>query len=109
MHELGIAQEIVSIVSQKVEGKSVKRLTLEIGKLTAILPDALQFAFEVCTEGTPLEGAKLEIIELAARAQCMECGNELELDRPFGRCECGNTFLQWLSGEELKIKELELA
>ncbi len=108
MHELGITQEIVSIASKRVEGAKVKRIVLEIGKLTAVLPDALRFCFELVSEGTPLEGAELEIRELPGRAQCLECGNELLLDRPFGRCECGNTFMKWLSGEELKIKELEL-
>ena len=30
------------------------------------------------------------------------------LERPFGRCACGATDLEWLSGEELKIKEFEV-
>lgn len=108
MHELGIAQEVVSLASKRAEGGKVKKVVLEVGKLAAVLPDALHFCFGLCTEGTALEGAELEIREIPGLAQCLECGNELTLEKPFGRCECGNTFLKWLSGEELKIKYLEL-
>ena len=31
------------------------------------------------------------------------------LDRPLGRCGCGSTDLEWLSGEQLTIKEVEVA
>ena len=32
----------------------------------------------------------------------------VELERPYGRCACGGDDLEWLSGEELRIKELEV-
>ena len=51
----------------------------------------------------------LEIIETPGRARCRACGAGLTLDRPFGRCACGGSDLEWLSGEELKIKEMEVA
>jgi hydrogenase nickel incorporation protein HypA/HybF len=65
MHELGIVQEVVEIVSEKSGGASVTRLVLEIGRLTAVLPDAIRFCFELATEDTPLAGARLEIVETA--------------------------------------------
>lgn len=108
MHELGIAQEIVEIVAKRASGARVTRVTLEIGKLAAVLPDAVQFCFELCVEGTLLEGASLDIIETPGLARCRECGAEVCLERPFGRCECGGTDLEWLSGEELKIKNFEV-
>ena len=54
MHELGITQEIIDIASAKADGARVRRLVIEIGKLSAVLPDAVRFAFEICREGTPL-------------------------------------------------------
>jgi hydrogenase nickel incorporation protein HypA/HybF len=109
MHELGLTQEIVALVRERTAGAKVNRVVLEVGKLAAVLPDALLFCFDLCTEGTELEGATLEIRELPGRARCLECGTELTLDKPFGQCSCGNTFLEWLSGEELRITELEVA
>ena len=108
MHELGITQEIIALVSEHSRGRKVTCVVLEIGKLSAILPDAVRFCFDLCSEGTAAEGARLEIIEIPGRARCRACAGEVELDRPFGRCACGGTDLEWLSGEELRIKELEV-
>src|SRR3954462_1043868 len=109
MHELGIAQEIVALVSEHAHGARVTRVVLEIGKLAAILPDAVRFCFDLCAEGTVVEGADLVIIETPGLARCRACGGDVRLDRPFGRCECGSTDLEWRSGEELKIQEFEVA
>ena len=89
-------------------GGKVTRIVLEIGKLSLVLPDALRFCFDLCCEGTVAEGASLEIIEIPGRARCLTCGAGVTLERAFGRCECGNTDLEWLSGEELRVKEIEV-
>ena len=109
MHELAITQEVVALVSERVAGARVSRVVLEIGRLSAVLPDAVRFCFDLCAEGTPLAGAALEVIETAGRARCRQCGDDVMLVRAFGQCACGGTDLEWLSGEELKIKEVELA
>jgi hydrogenase nickel incorporation protein HypA/HybF len=108
MHELGITQEIIDIVTQQSRGAKVTRVVLHIGKLSAVLPDAVRFCFDLCSEGTVAEGAHLEIIETAGRARCRQCAAEVELLMPFGRCRCGSSDLDWLSGEELKIQEMEV-
>lgn len=108
MHELGITQEIVDIVSLRADGARVSRVVLRVGKLTAILPDAVRFCFDVCTEGTTVEGARLDIVEVPARARCTQCAAEHEFERPFGRCNCGCSIMDWLSGDELVIQEMEL-
>jgi hydrogenase nickel incorporation protein HypA/HybF len=108
MHELGITQEIIEIAAAKAEGARVRRLVVEIGKLSAVLPDAVRFCFEVCREGTPLAEAELEIREPPGRGRCRQCGADVILERPFGRCACGNTDLEWLSGDQLRIMEMEV-
>ncbi len=107
MHELGITQNIVAIAAEYANGQPVKRVTLEVGKLTAILPDAIRFCFDVCCQGTVLAGARLEIIEKPGLATCQQCGATVPLDYPFGVCDCGCQQLQIIQGEELSIKELE--
>lgn len=108
MHELGITQNIVSIVNEYAKGQKVRRVLLEIGKLSAIMPDAVKFCFDVCSQGTVLENAKLEIIETPGLAVCCQCGTEIILEKPFGTCNCGSTKLDLIAGEELKIKEIEV-
>jgi hydrogenase nickel incorporation protein HypA/HybF len=108
MHELGITEEVVSLVSERAGAARVRRVVLEIGKLTAVLPDAVRFCFDLCCEGTPLEGASLEIIETPGRARCRTCDAEVNLDQPLGVCPCGGIDLEWLSGMELKVREIEV-
>lgn len=107
MHELGITQNIVAIAAEYANGQPVKRVTLEVGQLTAVMPDAIRFCFDVCCQGTVLDGARLDIIEKSGLALCKRCGNQVELELPFGICDCGCQDLQIIQGEELAIKELE--
>lgn len=108
MHELGITRNIVSIVSERAKTSKVRRVRLEIGKLSAVMADALLFCFDVVAKGTVLEGAVLEIIEMPGRAVCRDCGGEVELDSLFSPCACGSRNLDRTGGDELNIKDMEL-
>ncbi len=108
MHELGITRNIVAIVSEQAGNRQVNRILLEIGKLSAIMPDAIRFCFDVCSKNTPLEHATLQIDEVPGRARCQDCGNEFEINQLFGRCHCGSSQIQCIAGEEMKIKEMEV-
>ena len=108
MHEMGITRNIVAIVTDHAGDKKVRRVRLEVGKLSSVMPQALLFCFDVVAKGTPLEGAELEIIEIAGKAQCSDCKAVMELKSLVGVCSCGSHNLVHLSGEELNIKEMEL-
>lgn len=108
MHELSITRSIVEVCGKRAAGARVGRVTVEIGRLTCIVPDALRFCYDVCAEGTSLEASMLEIIEVPGRARCRACGDETALDDLLTPCGCGSYDLQYLAGEELKIKEMEL-
>ena len=108
MHELGITQNIIAIVSENAQNKKVQRVLLEIGKLSAIMPDAIKFCFDICAKGTIVEGAILEILEIPGMARCRRCGATLYVDKLFGICECGSLELDLITGQELNIKEIEV-
>ena len=107
MHEMGITQNVVSIVSEKAGDSKVSKVVLEIGKLSAVMPEAIRFCFDVCTKNTVLDGAELEIREIDGLALCQACGQEIKLNILAGRCECGSRDLRCVAGEELNIKEME--
>ena len=109
MHELSIANGIVEVCAERAMGAKVLRVTLEIGKLSAVMPDALRFCFDVCAQDTLVEGAALEIVETPGRALCRDCGGEVALGSFFGCCPCGSTNLRVIAGEELKLREMEIA
>jgi hydrogenase nickel incorporation protein HypA/HybF len=64
MHELGLALEIVEIVTRRAAGAKVRRVVVEVGALAAVLPDALAFSFQLASDGTSAAGAELSIVEL---------------------------------------------
>jgi len=109
MHELGIAHEVLDIVTESSGGARVRRIVLEVGRLTAVMPEALQFCFEVASRETVAEGAELQILEPRARARCRACGSEALLESAWDGCRCGSMDLEWLSGSELRVCEMEMA
>ena len=109
MHELSIAQSIVEMVGERACDARVHKLTLVIGRLSGVMPDALRFCFDVCSEGTVLEGAILEIIEPSGRGRCPDCGREQEITSLFDTCVCGAAGLDCIAGDELRIKQMEMA
>ncbi len=108
MHELGITENIMEIVLQHAQGRRINQITLEIGQLTAILPDSIEFCFEACRQDTPLAATTLKIIEVPGVARCRQCQAEFAIAQPFGICECGSIDLEFIQGQELQIKELEM-
>jgi hydrogenase nickel incorporation protein HypA/HybF len=108
MHELGIARNIVGIVSEAAGGRPVTRVTLEVGALSGVLAEAIAFCFDVAAEGTPVEGAALNIIRVEGRALCRSCGAEFATPALYTPCPCGSRQSVRLTGEELRIKTMEL-
>ena len=83
-------------------------MTVEVGQLAAVLPDALRFCFGVCAQGTVLEGAELEIVEIPGQAICDACGGSVGLSTPYGACACGG-YLRIVGARELRVREMEIA
>ena len=109
MHELSITQNIVGIVAQHARGRAVERVRLQIGKLSGIEVEAVRFCFDICAQGTPVEGAELVIEEIEGAAHCETCDREVGVDAPIARCGCGRGGrLRLVRGEELLVKSMEV-
>ena len=109
MHELSITRNIVAIVQDRAAGRSIRSVRLQIGRLSGIEIQAVRFCFDICTAGTALEGAVLEIDEVAGRGTCEECGEGVELERFVLRCPCERRApVKIVEGEELLIKSMEV-
>jgi hydrogenase nickel incorporation protein HypA/HybF len=108
MHELTITRSIIAAVLEHVGPSQVSRVVIEIGVLTGLAPHAVRFCFDVCGKDTSLAGAELEIIEVEGRVRCADCGGEGAFEGPIARCRCGSLNVDFLSGRELKIREVEV-
>ena len=109
MHELSIAESVVQIASRHANGRRVTRVWLKVGHLRQVVPTALAFSFELVAEGTPVEGAELELENVPAAGLCSNCGAKSQLGNFPLKCgACGGFDLELLSGEELFVESLEL-
>jgi hydrogenase nickel incorporation protein HypA/HybF len=109
MHELSIGRSIVAIVDERAAGRQVRRVRLEVGRLSGLAPEALRFCFEICARGTAAEGATLDIVDVDGLGRCAACGAEHRLEIPLGRCpSCRAPSLAIVAGEELKIRDMEV-
>jgi hydrogenase nickel incorporation protein HypA/HybF len=109
MHELAIMASVVDAVLERLPGRQIASVTLEVGRVSGIEPDALRFCFELVTSGTGLEGAELEIMEPSARAQCRSCGTEFEVSSRILLCECGSADVRLDGGDQLAIRSVRMA
>lgn len=109
MHEMALAEGILQIVLDAAEDQKVRRVRLQVGRLQMVVPDSLQFSFELVAEGTSAAGATLEMEETPARLRCGQCGAESELDLPPFICRhCGASDIEVISGDEVMVDAVEL-
>ncbi|OLZ63027.1 hydrogenase maturation nickel metallochaperone HypA [Streptomyces sp. IMTB 2501] len=112
MHELSIATAIVEQAEEIARADGTDRVTavtVRVGELAGVVPDALRFAFEVARDGTALAGARLVVEQVAARAWCGGCAEEFAVGMPpFFWCPtCDRPSQELRSGRELEISGLE--
>lgn len=109
MHELSLVQGVVEICEQHSGGRRVLEVTLEIGALSGVVPEALEFCFEAATKDTLLDGAKLIIDRVPATGYCAACGVVSTMETYFDPCPCcGAPVLDLRSGDEMRVKDLEV-
>jgi hydrogenase nickel incorporation protein HypA/HybF len=112
MHEMSLAESVLNIIEDAARnGKfdRVNAVTLEIGALSAVEPDAMRFCFEAVANGTLAQGAKLEIIELPGQGFCRDCNRTVILAERYGLCpECNGTRIEITGGETMRVKEISV-
>lgn len=108
MHELAITQNIVEGIVERTGQARVLSLQLEVGRLSGVVPEAIRFCFDLVAEGTPMEGARLDIDEPEGRARCSSCGAEFSPQGWVVLCDCGSSDAELLCGTGLRIRSVEV-
>ncbi|UXA10283.1 hydrogenase maturation nickel metallochaperone HypA [Mycobacterium sp. SMC-8] len=109
MHEMAITQSVVDAVCEHAAGRRVHGVTLEVGALCALVPDSMQFCFELATEGTVAEGAQLDIDVRPGTAHCRACGADFALADFFLLCPCGSADVEVTAGQDIRIRSMEVS
>jgi hydrogenase nickel incorporation protein HypA/HybF len=109
LHELSVAAAIVDAAVRHGGGRRVVKVEVKVGRLRQVVPSALEFAFVLVAQGTPVEDAVLEVEQVPARIACRRCGAVEELeDLPFACPACGSPEVDVVAGDELSVEALEL-
>ncbi|HVO91071.1 MAG TPA: hydrogenase maturation nickel metallochaperone HypA [Casimicrobiaceae bacterium] len=112
MHEVALAQsmaEIVEETARRHNAHRVRLVRLELGALSHVAPEALRFCFDAAVRGTLADSARLEIVTTPGRAWCMPCSASVALPALGEPCPmCGSYQLGVVSGEEMRVKDIEV-
>jgi hydrogenase nickel incorporation protein HypA/HybF len=113
MHELSIAMSIVEGAAEEALRHGADKVAAvypRLGLLSGVVPEALQFSYDLACEGTPLEGSRLEIEEIEPTINCLHCRGEraVESIKSLRCAECGTLSFEVIKGRELVIVGLEL-
>ena len=115
MHEFGLVISMIDLAEEaaRKDGASrIEAIHVEIGALSGVVPEALEFAFGGAREGTMAAHARLEVTYLAAIAYCATCQSEFELDNRYGiaMCpSCDTPSADLRQGREMHVSHLEVA
>lgn len=113
MHEMSLAEGVMGVVEDALRMQPpamVRRVRLEMGQVAAVERESLRFSFDVVKRGTAADAALLEIIDVPGAAWCMQCCGSVPLAQRGDGCPvCGSHQLQVTGGEELRVKDIELA
>jgi hydrogenase nickel incorporation protein HypA/HybF len=112
MHEMSLAEGILQLVedtARREQATSVKSVVLEIGRLSAVEPEALKFCFAAVTRGSIAQEARLDVIDVPGVGYCLACRATVMMEALYGACpKCGSYQLQATGGTEMRVKEIEI-
>jgi hydrogenase nickel incorporation protein HypA/HybF len=110
VHELSICKSISDIVGRHAAGRTVETVHVRIGKLRQIVPETLVYCWSLVSEGTALDGSKLEVESIPATIRCTLCEHTQVLtEAAFACASCDGRKVEIVAGEEFLITSLELA
>lgn len=113
MHELSVATAIVEQVHEAAIAHGATRVgevTVAVGRLCGVVPDALAFNFDLAAATTLLEGARLQIEARPVVVHCDVGDHLLTLDGVDLWCDthcCTTPDVR--SGRELQVVSFEIA
>lgn len=112
MHEVTVTENILEITlrhAKEVKATRVTDIFLVIGDLSTIIDDSVQFYWDIISEGTMAEGARLHFERKKAQLRCLECGNVYEAPDQMSPCtKCGSVLISVEEGEEFYLASIDV-
>ena len=111
MHELSIVEGILEAVIPEVEKYNVNKvlsIKRRIGELSGVVPECINYYFDIASRDTVAEGAKIVIEKVPVTIKCPDCGYDGVIKIGHFKCpECGGTGFKIISGKEYYVDSVE--
>jgi len=122
VHEFSAACSIVDTALAAAKSNNATKVTVvnvEVGEFTFLLPEQLEFNFEIASKNTILEGAELRLKKVKGELKCNECGfqGESKVDTsippqiaafaPMKCPKCGSSSTELVGGTDFIITNIE--
>ena len=113
MHELAITERIAEVAIRHAEENNATRITdlyLVLGYLSSVVDDSVQFYWDIVTENTLCEGAKLHFRRVPAKLRCQNCDHTYKLsDGQLSACpQCESMDVQIIQGKEFRLESIDI-
>jgi hydrogenase nickel incorporation protein HypA/HybF len=108
VHELSITQSILDQAlaeAKKHNAKKIKKIKLQIGAGTAIVPDCIHFYFDELKKNTIAQNSVLDIETIPVKLRCPKCKKEYKDLEITCNCKKG---VEIVSGQEMMIEYIDV-
>lgn len=121
MHEISVMASIIECLLKELEGRNIEKVeavNLRVGEMTFLGHEQLEFAFDIMTKDTVLEGSKLIIETEEIEVLCNACGyrggieyaekNESHFILPILHCPVCGGAVQVLRGRSCTVTSIQV-
>jgi hydrogenase nickel incorporation protein HypA/HybF len=112
MHELSVTQSLLEIALRHADEAGAQRivqLNVVIGELASIVDDSVQFYWDIVSQDTIAEGARLHFERTPGVLRCTVCSHTFPLNGKSYACPaCGETQVVAVGGDEFRLDSIEV-
>jgi hydrogenase nickel incorporation protein HypA/HybF len=112
MHESSITESLLSLALSKAaeaKAKKITRINLVVGELAGVVPECVQFYFEIISKDTLADGAALCFERKPTRIRCRKCEKEFTpLNHDWACPDCHELSMEIVSGRECYMESIEV-
>jgi hydrogenase nickel incorporation protein HypA/HybF len=112
MHELAITEQILNLAlhhAKEANARQVTDLHLQIGALSTIIDDSVQFYWDIISKDSLCQGATLHFQRTPAQFHCHTCNQDYTLANELTACpHCDGIQVQIISGQEFQLMAIDV-
>jgi hydrogenase nickel incorporation protein HypA/HybF len=108
MHEIGLCESVLAAVERRAQGRPVVGITVRVGTLLRVAPDAFAQSFELVATGSVAEGAATDLVFVPVQGRCDDCGETFESEEAILVCPaCSSVRVTREGGDDLILEAIQ--